>query len=384
MTKAFRGYSQFGAELNAIRTRNVGVGDQLINAHLGHLHRLYGGSTRSTQRSIMQEWLVGSNPQISKKYGPQLADVDQMFLDLKEYAPGLIFAKDIDEVVERSDDFVNAMNRWIDPDYKIQSDIVRSTIDKSKHEFLTPDWWRDYYKTVYPMQTRKSFRTPSALELTWQMRVGAEKAIARAGLIKNIESTWGKAMPAEPDAAWKVLTSGPEHKKWKPITGFDQEIYFPPELHEDLVSMMKMVDNRSTTEIASGPFSRIGTFWKAAVTVYNIPEYFIRDGLSEAWMMFYAGFNPKYSGVGVNVLADSSVYVKALRENPEFVRAFHLADSNNKEALSKAMSLAERATAQQGTRTAVSFGRGFVDDTGNRVNSLSSIEMLKHHTELGL
>lgn len=48
------------------------------------------------------------------------------------------------------------------------------------------------------------------------------------------------------------------------------------------------------------------------------------------------------------------------------------------------MSLAERATAQQGTRTAVSFGRGFVDDTGNRVNSLSSIEMLKHYTELGL
>ena len=145
-----------------------------------------------------------------------------------------------------------------------------------------------------------------------------------------------------------------------------------------------MVDNRSTSEIASGGFARLGTFWKAAVTVYNIPEYFVRNALSDGWMMFFANVNPKAFAVGGNVLADTGIYIKALRENPEFARAFSLADKNNKEAITKAMGLAERATKQQGNRNAMSFAVGFTTETGAKVNQLSSIEMLKHYYTLGL
>jgi hypothetical protein len=42
-----------------------------------------------------------------------------------------------------------------------------------------------------------------------------EKSIARTSLMKNVEETWGVRKPNHPDAAWKVLSSGPEHKKWR-------------------------------------------------------------------------------------------------------------------------------------------------------------------------
>lgn len=383
MKEKFRGYSQLGAELNAARTQFVGGGEQIIQATLGHLHKLYGGSTKRTQRDIMGEWLTGATPEISKKYGAHLASLDSLFLDLREYAPGLLRVGDLSEVSAR--DLSAVINRWLPKEFHLAAETMESVRLTSKHEFLTPDWFRDYYRKVYPLGTkRKSFLTPSALELEWQMRMSMEKSIARVGLLNNVEETFGVRRPANPDAAWKVLSSGPPNVKWQTAKYYDQEVFFPPQIRNDIVRLMEMVDNRSTSEIASGGFARLGTFWKAAVTVYNIPEYFIRNALSDGWMMFFANVNPKYFATGANVLADTGVYMKALRENPEFARAFALADKNNKEAIARAMSLADRSTRQQGNKRAMTFAVGFTDNNGSKVTQLSSIEMLKHYYTLGL
>lgn len=384
----FRGYSAFDAELNHIRTKNIGQGEQLISAHLNYLHRLWQGVGRKDQNKILDHWAAGATPETLEKYGPQLANLDETFAALESYLPAM-FGKSIEEITV--DEFTRHFNRWLPDKLKFKEGTMAEVKAMDNVEWMTPDFWKEYFRKV-TFESKPKGRKPvgnvSGLEVIWQTRMAMEKEIARSTLGKNIEDTWGLNIEgmAKDSPTLKTLTDVPHNERWVRISdhGFDQNVLFPPDIAHEIKKMMQMLDNRHSSEIAYGKLSRVTTFWKAMVTVYNVPDYFVRNSLSDAWMMFYSGFSPKYLMSGPKILADTGRYLKLLRENPEFARAFVQADPLNREAMEKGMSLADHAMKMDESATAISFNRGFKTANGETIKGLNSVQALKYYFEYGL
>lgn len=391
----FKGYSGLSQELNNFRTQYIGGSEQIVQATLGYVHNLYAGVSKGRSHHIMEDWLTGSNPETLQKYGAQLAGLDETFMDLQAYAPGLLRVEKLENVTP--EELASTLNRWLPSgskthpsaqravdDFRLDAKTMKKVLEETDHEFLSVDFWKAYYRKQYLSVPKNRRAVPSSAELTWQMRMSYEKAIGRSNLIATVEETFGISKTAMDNTAHKILSVGPPGEKWDKVVGFSDDVLFPPELQEDIYDLLSLVDNRVATEIASGTAARAGTFWKASVTVYNVPEYFVRNAVSDSIMMFFGGFNPKYSGTGIHVLADTGTYVKLMRDNPEFARAFVAADPMNKEALQRATSLAEHAQKGNETRTAFSFKGRMIDNEGNAITELTSTQFLNLYFRYGL
>jgi len=388
LKERFRGYSSLSAELNNYRASFLGAGEQIIAAHLGYLHKLWEGIPHAKQVDIMDNWMAGATPEVLEKYGAQLASIDETFMDLQAYLPGIFRVDDISDI--KIKDFAEHFNRWLPKDLKLDVSALKYVKHNSKAEWMSPDMWRDYYSRIATKSPKKAKPSAniSALDHTWQLRMAMEKEISRMNLVEALEESFGTVITDKTDISAKVLLESEPGKRWVPIVsdyiGFKGDVFFPPEIADEIHDLIKFAFTRSSSEIAYGTAARITTFWKALVTVYNVPEYFIRNALSDSYMMFFAGFNPKYTMTGVNVLADTSHYVKLLRENPEFARAFHMADPLNQQAMRRAMSLSDKTREANESATAITFGRGFKGPNGETISALNSTQMLKYYFEYGL
>lgn len=387
----FKGYSRLDGMLNSARLKTIGAGEAIIHSILGEVNNVWGGLTKNEHKLVMDHWVGEITPEILEKYGPQLAQLDETFGALKEFAPGIVRTAVGDSVT--SSQIAERLNKYLPGGIQLNVEVMNKIAATGKYEFLSPDFFKAYYADrVRDLSRGSKLKTAgvSGLEHVWQLRMAMEKAISETRLYETIEKTWGLSAKSvdTSTAAGKILGTGAD--RWRAMpnrvdTFFKDDVLFPAELRGQIEDLMSMVSRRDTMEIGMGKWSRGTTVWKAMVTVWNMPEYFIRNGISDSIMMFFAGVAPSSVAKGARTLIDTRKYNHLLRNNPEFVRAFTAADPNNPAAMREALALADGLMDPMASRhSAIKFGNGFVREDGSRVGGLSSALALKYYIDNGL
>jgi len=152
------------------------------------------------------------------------------------------------------------------------------------------------------------------LEAIWNTRIAIEQAMARKAMVHSLNETFGvkrgykinkktghivrdkkgnsRAVknselidPHARDTVEKLKDEG-----WQTVAGMGHDYYFPPDTAKDIARLLEMFKPENTFPMSKLIDEATG-IWKTSVTIYNIPGYYIRNGIGEVMSAWLAGVN---------------------------------------------------------------------------------------------
>lgn len=169
--------------------------------------------------------------------------------------------------------------------------------------------------------------TNDPLEAVWNTRIAIEKAMARKAMVHSLNETFGikRGYKLNKNGA-PVKSTGDESAKvieklgkegWETVGDLGHGYYFHPDVAESIKRLLTMFEPENAGKIAKTHDEIIG-IWKTSVTIYNIPGYYIRNGMGEVMSAWLGGVNsakPYYKAAQVMRYArDETKHARALAE----------------------------------------------------------------------
>lgn len=145
---------------------------------------------------------------------------------------------------------------------------------------------------------------------SWSMRLAADQARQLKAIKHGLEDIFGVYLPQNISAektrvrtllnsrhGWKTVddhTVTLPNGKTQVIRGLDSDVYFPPEIANDIKKLLEFTEPGPTQSKASKLFDQAMGYWKQSMTIYN-PGYYTRNGIGEMMVSWLDGVNnPKY------------------------------------------------------------------------------------------
>lgn len=135
--------------------------------------------------------------------------------------------------------------------------------------------------------------------LAWVYSLAADQAAQLRGFKKTIAETFGVIKPTNPEKVkiWKELANKAEwrgHVDFQDAFNGGVEVYFPPEIADELDKLMKVTQPGPESWEISKLFDQAIGYWKQGMTIYN-PAYYTRNGIGEIMASWLDGVNsPKW------------------------------------------------------------------------------------------
>ena len=179
-------------------------------------------------------------------------------------------------------------------------DINRYLPDRFKMSPLRGEKYMRFHDgrdIVKHMQHLRDSHDP--MELMWRMAIACEQSQAKLALQSVVKKLYGIRRGGINDDVIEQLRT--DHG-WETSRQLGDEHLFPPELKDQVDKLFSMLEPVKMEGMVR-TFDKVMNIWKSAVTVYNIPGFYMRNGLGEFLMgMFDNVLNPVHYSKAIRLL----------------------------------------------------------------------------------
>ncbi len=257
-----------------MRNRAISHTSKVISTHIRNLKDTLGQIPLKARAAATRDFANGIDNETTRMIGSHMEDLLPFFQNSKKVGDGVLTIREI--------------NAYLPEHFRV-----------SDREYTNP---RQVLTELMGDKSGKIDLKRDPVEAIWTARIAIEQAMARRALVHSLNETFGirRGFPInrKTGAIVSKKNRGPaadtierlNDEGWKTVKDLGHTYYFPPETAEDISRLLKMFEPINAGRV--GKFiDEVTGIWKTSVTIYNIPGYYIRNGIGETMSAWLAGVN---------------------------------------------------------------------------------------------